>query len=477
MKYINKTINMYKNLPLALKSSIIYLVVSLIQKGLGFISSPIYTRLLTSDEYGSVSVYLSMEQLLGIIAMFCLSAGCFDIGMQDYKEDRDNFIFNTIVLSNFITLVCGSVLVLVYPLIKDYIGVSPLLLITMFVSFFFQPAFIFWTRKARFEYKYKTSGLLTALSAIISILVSIIAIFFWPENKVEARIIGTLAPMLIIYLFFWIHYWTKAKSKINFCYLKFAFFFNLPLIPHYLSSYILNSFDRLMIANLVGNSQAAYYSLAYSTAAIITMIWTAVNSSLVPFLLNKYENKDYDEASKVLNPVLIMFAFLCMGIVLVAPEVIKILGTIEYYEAIYVIPPIVGGVFFQSLYYVFTNVLYYYKKPHYVMTASVLTALLNLLLNYVFISLFGYIAAGYTTLFCYMLQAVMDFFIAKKIIGKNIFDIKTIIFLSLLVIIISLFSNILYLSNTVRYICLVIFIIILIIRKDDIVKIIKKKTN
>lgn len=477
MKYINKTINMYKNLPLALKSSIIYLVVSLIQKGLGFISSPIYTRLLTSDEYGSVSVYLSMEQLLGIISMFCLSAGCFDIGMQDYKEDRDNFIFNTIVLSNFITLVCGSILALSYPLIKGYIGVSPLLLITMFVSFFFQPAFIFWTRKERFEYKYKISGLLTALSAIISILVSIIAIFFCPKNKVEARVIGALAPTLIVYLFFWIYYWTKVESKINFHYLKFAFFFNLPLIPHYLSSYILNSFDRLMIANLIGNSQAAYYSLAYSAAAIITMIWTAVNSSLVPFLLDKYEHKDYDEASKVLNPILGMFAFLCIGIVLIAPEVIKILGTTEYYEAIYVIPPIVGGVFFQSLYYVFTNVLYYYKKPHYIMIASVLTALLNLLLNYIFISLFGYIAAGYTTLFCYMLQAVMDFFIAKKIIEKNIFDIKTILFLSLLVIIISLFSNILYLSNTVRYICLIIFIIIFIIRKDDIVKTIRGKTN
>lgn len=471
MNSIKKIKDKYNGIPLTVKASVVYLLVSLIQRGLGIISSPVYTRILTSKEYGKVSVYYSMEQLIGTIAMFSLSAGCFDIGMQDYKEDRDKFISSILVLSNIITLICAFIIILLYPIVKEYIGLDLNLLIAMFIGFLFQPAFLFWTRKERFEYKYKMPGILTVIGAISSTIFSIILIFVFPSYRVEARIMGSLIPMLLIYIFFWGYLFKRVKGKINYLYWKFAFLFNLPLIPHYMSSYILNSSDRIMISKLVGNSEAAYYSLAYSIASLVTMIWTAINSSMVPFLLDKYEKKDYEGASYALRPVLVIFAFMCTGIILVAPEMIKILATSEYYEAIFIIPPVVGGVFFQSLYYIFTNVLYYYKKPQFIMFASISSAFLNLLLNYLFIPKFGYIVAGYTTLFCYLLQAIIDLLVAKYTIGKNIFDLKIIFPLSLLMIVILVFSNILYMFNLARYIFLMVFLLILFIKRKTIINI------
>ena len=81
-------------MPLAAKASIVYLMVSILQKGMAFLTSPLYTRLLTTEEYGQVTVYLSWQQLFGIVAMFCLSAGVFDVGMLEYKTKREEFVFS-----------------------------------------------------------------------------------------------------------------------------------------------------------------------------------------------------------------------------------------------------------------------------------------------------------------------------------------------------------------------------------------------
>lgn len=141
----------------------------------------------------------------------------------------------------------------------------------------------------------------------------------------------------------------------------------------------------------------------------------------------------------------------------------------------YVIPPIVGGVYFQTLYHVFTGVLYYCKKPHYVMYASISSGILNVFLNYIFISKFGYIAAGYTTLVCYALQALMDYVVSYKIIGQNIYDMKFISVLSSAVIAMSIFSNLLYCFNFIRYILISLFLIVFFIRRQNIIGILRSK--
>jgi len=472
---IKKVINKWDSLPLTFRASFVYLWASIIQKGLAFLTSPIFTRILTSAEYGTASVFFSLEQLIGTVAMFCLSAGCFDIGMQDYKEDRDRFCFSILILSNLITALTGTVLLIAYPLIKDVLGISRLLLVVMFIVFMLQPAFTFWTRRERFEYHYKMTGILTIISAVIASALAIISILAFPTHRIEARIIGQFAPLLLLYVVFWLYLGKNSKFQIEAKYIKFAFLFNLPLIPHYLSSYVLNSSDRLMINRMVGASEAGYYSLAYSVSALVTVVWTAINSSLVPYIFEKYEKKNYKQVSDTLLPILTAFAAICLVIIMIGPEVISLLGPGEYRESVYVIPPVIGGMFFQSLYYIFTNVLYYLKRPRIVMYASLSSAALNIILNYIFIKVFGYVAAGYTTLICFGLQAFVDYIIVRRIMGEDIYDKKYITILSCIVITVSLLSNLLYKYTTVRYLLIVIVAIVLIVKRNILINLFRKK--
>lgn len=472
MRALIKTyIYKYNNAPVALKASIVFLMVNLLQKGLGFITSPIFVRIMSSDQYGLVSIYNADNELIGTIATFALAAGCFDVGMQDYKADRNRFAFSCLILSNFITIVTFSFLFLSFPLLHDYLKINRFLLIVMFLNTMFSQSFILWTRKERYAYRYRIPGLLTAVTSIVSSIFTVMCVYYSNNYKVETKIVIPILIMLPVNIFFWIYLGKCAGYEIKKEYIRFAFFFNLPLMPHYISSYILSSFDRLMIANIIGSSQAAYYSIAYNLAAIVSIIWAAINSSLVPFVLDKYEKKEYKEVSDHVLPILTIFGVICLLIICMAPEVIKIIGTSEYYGAMYAIPPIVGGVFFQALYYIFTNVLYYYKKPQYVLVASLSAAIINIILNYFGLNLFGYIAAAYTTLICYLLQATLDYLISLKIVGQNIYDMRYLCILSIIVIVITIVANFLYSFVVLRWIIVVALLILLFYKRNVFLKI------
>lgn len=421
------------------KASLAYLIASLISKGIIYVTTPIFTRLLTSDEYGKTSIYMTWVQVLGTIAMFSLSYGVFNNGMIDYPEKRDEYSLSMLGLSNVITVISFVILLLLYPVIKPLLNIDIPLILLMFTLFFFQPAYSFWFHRQRFELKYKWTVFWSILCGILSPLAAIILIILnKSESNLYPRIFGAEGSLIIVYIGFYIYLFYKGNWKIEKKYWKAAFLFNLPLIPHYLSTYLLNSSDRIMISFLVSDSETAYYSVAYTMSAVALVFWTAINGSLIPYTYEKCKIKDYKSINDITIPILFAFATVCVIVIMFAPEAVMLMATSEYREAIYVIPPILGGVFFQVQYYIYANILYYYKKPQYVMIGSVTAVMLNLVLNYIFISKYGYAAAGYTTLFCYGLQAVIDYIGLRIAVKKRIYDMKLIFILSCAVIGISL---------------------------------------
>ena len=75
------------------------------------------------------------------------------------------------------------------------------------------------------------------------------------------------------------------------------------------------------------------------------------------------------------------YAIIAVMLTFLAPEIVKILATKEYYEAIYIMPPIAAGVFLTSVSNMYSNLLIYHKKTNYIMYSSIIAATVNLLLN------------------------------------------------------------------------------------------------
>ena len=136
-------------------------------------------------------------------------------------------------------------------------------------------------------------------------------------------------------------------------------------------------------------------------------------------------------------------------------------------------PPVAASVFFMVLNPLLANIEFYYEKTKFVMVASCSGALLNILLNYIFIGLYGYYAAGYTTLICYMVFSFAHYLAYKKIVDNNlelekIYDIKFIIALSGFVLVMMGIMIVGYSYTWLRYTILLVMVIVLFKNKTEI---------
>ena len=114
-------------------------------------------------------------------------------------------------------------------------------------------------------------------------------------------------------------------------------------------------------------------------------------------------------------PAFIGIAFVNIVLIILAPEVVAVFAPSSYYDAIWIIPPVAMSVFFMFTYNFFAVFEFYYEKTKFIAAATVAGAIMNIVLNYICINIWGYIAAGYTTLFCYALYAIAHYVFMKKI--------------------------------------------------------------
>ena len=155
MKYIKEIGCKIAQMPLGIKSSIAFALASFISTGISYLTTPIFTRLLSIDDYGHVNVFLTWQSLFAIPALFSLHYGIFNNGMMDYKDDRDRYSFSLLILSNIITFIVSVFIVSGALLFPGLLQISIQYVFLMVAVFFVQPAYNFWLARQRFEYKYK----------------------------------------------------------------------------------------------------------------------------------------------------------------------------------------------------------------------------------------------------------------------------------------------------------------------------------
>ena len=446
-----------------IKSSMIYMIASLLSKGLAIITMPIFTRLMPSSEIGIVNLYNSWYSMISVVASLSLTSGGFQLAMKEFKNERDQYISSVFCLTFFIAIGIGLIYLFNSQVWNNITGLSTSLMILMIVQLLFAPAYDFWIMRQRYEYKYLAVGIVSISSAILAAGVSLWAVI--SASKVGLKSLGTIrlvsnyAVQLSIAFIIGIYLFIKGKTCFSLKYWKFSLALSIPLIGNAFASQILNVSDRVMIGKMVGTSAVGVYSTLYSISSLSLLVWNSINASFVPFLFDNIDNRDNrDRIKKVANFLLILFAGIAFSMTIIAPEIVKILATDEYYQAIYIMPPIAAGVFLTSIANMYSNVLIYHKKTQYVMISTCIAASVNVLLNYIGILKYGYMAAAYTTLIAYIIHALIQGCIATKIHSSivqdkkdKIYDTKIIFVLSFITILLCLCCVMLYKNTIVRF--------------------------
>ena len=478
---LKKAINKYKMLPKQVKASFWFLICAFLQKGISLITTPIFTRLMSTAEYGKYNVFNSWLTIITVFVSLNLYYGVYIQGLVKFEDKKKEY---TSALQGLcLTSVC--VWTVIYLIFHDFwnrlFSLTTVQMTAMILMIWASSVFRFWAAQQRVELKYIKLVTITIIVSIAKPLIGIFCVVF-AEDKVTARILGLAAVEVVAYTALFFKHMTEGKVFFSKKIWKYALCFNLPLIPHYLSQSVLSGADRIMIEKMTGEAEAGIYSLAYSVSLIMILFNTALIQTVEPWMYKKIKEKKYEEIGKIIYPSFIIIALVNILLMMFAPEIVGIFAPKAYYDAIWVIPPVSMSVFFMFTYTFFSVFEFYYEKTGLITLATMAGAALNIILNYIFIGIFGYYAAGYTTLLCYMVYSVMHFIIMKWIFKKYIkkqcpYSTRMLFIITLVFMGTGFIFLFTYYNRIIRYILIAVLFIVLFIIRNKLINITKNIIN
>lgn len=457
--------------------------VGFLQKGISIITTPIFTRVLSTEDYGMFSVFNAYYSVIVIVATLYLHNGVTNNAFVKRSASNERIVasfqsLSLVISGSFFLLAC-----IFRNQLADLMGLPVIAIIFMFLGFVFHEPYHEWVIYKRYQFDYVRPVMVSVLISVLTPTISVAAIFLTGGNQGIARIVAFVIVNTIVpgSCFYVINY-RKSHTFYDKELWKYALTFNIPLLAHYLSETLLNQTDRIMINSFLGTGDAGIYSVAYSAASLFTIFSSALNTAFVPWTYQKLKAGEYRAIEKMGYMVLGFLAVILSIMIMFAPEVIYILAGSKYTGAVYLIPTLSASVFFGYMYQLFSRVELFYEKKSYTVISTVTAALLNILLNAVWIPKFGYTAAGYSTLISHILFCVMHYFFFKKISkecmrNEKIYDIKKILVISLAVLTATFTVTLLYNYLFFRLIIIAVIIIAVYSKKRTVIDAMRKMMN
>ena len=463
-------LNKFKNMPESVKATLVFAIASFATSGINYLTTPIFTRLLTGAEYGTVSVYNSWYAIVRVVAsMTLIFPGILNVGLYEHSENRWKYLSSMLGVTTVCTLVL-SVLYAIFPgVFQGFLGLNNSLMILMLLSCFALPATTFWTMKQKYEYRYQVTFFVSVGSAVLAQAVAVAAVMMADRNLDQVRLwsAGIVNMAVGLVLFFYII--RQGKAFVDIPLWKKTLVVAIPLIPHYLGGELLSSINQIMIGNMVGKTEAGIYALAAVLSAIGILLWRALTVMFNPFVNAKLGSREFKTIRETVKPLMLVVGVMCVIAALAAPEIIRILATEEYLAGIYVVPPVAAGIFIHAMYDTFAAVSFFHKKSTRIMVATLTAAAVNLVGNYIFIKAFGYIAAGYVTLLSNLVLTAMHYRNARITEPEEIYDPRFSFLTISLVTLGCLLCNLIYPFMAVRYVCVAALLVFLWTQRKSVI--------
>ena len=454
-KKISRLKELYKNISLPVKASFWYLFCSILQKAIGFLTTPIFTRVMSTDDFGTVSMYNSWESIFTVLCTLYLYNGVYNNAMIECRDDRDGFTSAMQSLTTLLTVVVFSIYFIFSKQLIGIIGLPNKIMALMMVDIVFTAGMSFWSIRNRYEYKYKSVALFTILSTLLMPVISLTLVLNASKEKAFARIVGTVIVHTCVYLVVYVLNLRRGRKVYEKNYWKYGISFNLPLIPHYLSSTILTQSDRVVINNICGRSYAAIYSIASNVTSIMNIVTVSINQALTPWIFEKLERKEMKTIGATTYKIM---SFVGVGFVLtsfITPEFVAILAPLEYKQAIWATPPLLVSTFLYFIYCNFGNIEIYFHKQKAMLFSSIVVAVFNLILDYFLVREYGFIAASYATMISYFLYTTLHYLFMSRVCKEkneeNPYNLKTNVLIIFAFAALILAPSLLYRTTLLRY--------------------------
>lgn len=408
-----------------IKASTYYMLGTLFNKGISLLTIPIFTRLLSTVDYGIVNTYNAWSGIVGMVVSCALYMG-IRLAFLDYSDKIDDFMSVIITFTALFSAVIVAIYCIGAQFVQPALGVplGVLCIVHGTASMLIED----YSMYLQMKFRYRTRTALLLLPNLLSVCVAVILIrYIMKQNLYLGKILPNASICIGIAFLIMFYVYRKSHVLFNKEYLAYAFRISLPLVLHGIALNILSQSDRIMITYFAGASQSGIYSLIYNYGMAATVITTGFNGIWDPWLLKNMKEEKYQSINQLAEKYIKLVSWAMVAIIIVAPEIVKMLAPEPYWDGIQMIPAIVLANYIIYMYTFYVSIEHYYKKTQRIALNTIFAALLNLVLNYIFIPKYGYIAAAYTTVASYVFCLLLHIVYAKKMMPA-LFPIKQFLF-------------------------------------------------
>ena len=400
-------------------NSMIYVLSLLFNKGLTFLLLPVLTFYLTKEDYGVLGLVTAISTMASIYVGFFPSGFLLARFAQYGKEKMAEYMHHILLL----TIATTSLVLLIligfqHYLLPEHLENKTILMVVITLYAMFTIFFRFIDTLLQVEQNAIKFAVLQTLQSVGSLglgLVLIIEFSYGWKGKYYAELL--ILFFVFIYAIYYIVKNQYYKYNTDYKKLKELFVFLFPLTFSVLGLYLMGIIDRIFISNMLGLEAAGIYNVAITMAIIINMVYDAISKALNPIL---YENlvKDQKDSRIKIVKLIYLYSFVCIAIfalfVLILPYVFHLMVNGKFEEALILIPILAVGFTFEGLRKVLEAPLVFKHKVKSLATITLIAGLINIILNYFLIKIYGINGAAYATLISFLVLYIISFILVVK---------------------------------------------------------------
>lgn len=405
------------------KNTAIVAVGRVCTKFLSFFLLPFYTAVLSTEDYGIVDLFNTYISLLLPIIVFQIEDALFrfSIDVRDDETGKKNVV-STVLTFCAVQSVIFSIIFVILQMFVD-IPYRWYLLMNVIVSIF-SGSMLQLTRGMGDNFGYAFSSFLTAFSAILMNIALVLFMGMGADGLFITAFLSNLIGIIYIiikekvYTLFGIR-WFDGKL------LKEMLAYSLPLVPNYLSWWVIGASDKTVVTWALGVAQNGILSVSQKFSTAYTTFYSIFNLTWTENAAIHRNDEDRSQYyTRIIETSFRVLASACLGIIAAVALMFPLLVNEKFGDSYYQIPIYMLSSLLYSCIGIFSVVYIAFKKTGEIAKTSLFAAAINLIVNIALIRFIGLYAASVSSVVAYGVLFLFRYFDIKKmmniVIGKKV---------------------------------------------------------
>lgn len=396
----------------------LYLVSNLLVRGLSILLTPLYTRVMSQEDFAIVSVANAVTTVLGIVLGLAIYSAVPRLYFDHAEGPARRRFLGTLTIFSLVfpLLLAAGLEVLGSAGLLDVFGTvryAPHLRLVVWSAalggIVNLPSTVYMTREEP-----RVVGALNLATALVQIGLTILMVAALRMGAVGVLGAG-LASNAVMAVVSFLLLARLSDLVVVTKDLRAAIVYSVPIVPHLIANWALAVSDRLVLERYVPATEVSRYALAYLFATGIGVIGSAVTTPL-----NPVANRDLGdpETAKRIPPlgtyVLLVTVASALFTATCGRELVALFAPKAYAEAARFVPWVVFGSAIQGFYFVWSTGTWYSKRTALVPVVTLTSVIVNVGLNLVLVPRYGAIAAAITTAIGYAVSALLHGALAQR---------------------------------------------------------------